>query len=122
LVPSRRERNLRKVIIPRRIQHVAKIEKTRTELKGWQAIAGFLGQPVAIVQRWARESGMPVSRQGRYVMALPEELNRWLGRESGDPVQIATATNDLAADLQRGLSYIRQQRSHKSDRTKGKPR
>ena len=40
--------------------------------------------------------------------ASPEELNRWLGRESaGEPVQIATESADLAADLMRGLSYVR---------------
>jgi hypothetical protein len=45
-------------------------------LKGWQQIAKFLGQPVATAQRWAK-SGMPVARQGRYVTAVPEDLNRW---------------------------------------------
>ena len=79
-------------------------------LKGWQQIAKFLGQPVATTQRWAK-SGMPVARQGRYVTAVPEELNRWLSRESGSqPVHIATDTRDLSADLKRGLSYLRQQR------------
>jgi hypothetical protein len=73
-------------------------------LKGWQAIARFLGQSPAVVERWARESGMPVSRQGRYVVASPEELNRWLGRESGEPVHVATESADLAADLKCGLS------------------
>jgi hypothetical protein len=79
-------------------------------LKGWQAIAKFLGQSPAVVERWAHESGMPVSRQGRYVVASPEELNRWLGRESGEPVHVATESSDLAADLRRGLSYVRSQR------------
>jgi hypothetical protein len=82
--------------------------KTESEfLKGWQEIAKFLGQPVSTAQRWAK-SGMPVARDGRRVHASPEELNRWLGRESGgEPVQIATETGDLSADLRRGLSYVR---------------
>jgi hypothetical protein len=84
--------------------------KRRTQpnrLKGWQEIAKFLGQPVSVAQRWAK-LGMPVTREGRHVYALPEELNRWLGRESaGEPVQIATESADLAADLRRGLSYVR---------------
>jgi hypothetical protein len=84
--------------------------------KGWQQIAKFLGQPVATAQRRAK-SGMPVARQGRYVTAVPEELNRWLSRESGaKPVHIATDTRDLSADLKRGLSYLRQKR--KSQRVK----
>src|SRR5215472_15547859 len=51
-------------------------------LKGWQQIAAFLGHPAAVVQRWASE-GMPVRRQGRYVETTPDELNAWLGKESG---------------------------------------
>lgn len=89
-------------------------------MKGWQAIAKFLGQPTAVAQRWARESGMPVSRQGRHVVAWPNEINRWLGGESGGPVQIATGSTDLATDLRRGLSYIRTHRHKPSSR--GKPK
>jgi len=44
-----------------------------TRLKSWKEIATFLGQPVAIAQRWAR-SGMPVTREGRYTVAVPDEL------------------------------------------------
>ncbi len=82
--------------------------KTESEsLKGWQQIAAFLGQPVAVAQRWAR-SGMPVEKRGRYVYSSPEALNRWLGRESaGEPVQIATEETDLGAELRRGLSFVR---------------
>jgi len=76
------------------------------ELKGWKEIADFLGQPVATAERWAK-SGMPVRRSGRCVVSSPDELNRWLGRESGVdlPVHIArTGTEDLMAELRRGLS------------------
>jgi hypothetical protein len=56
-------------------------------LKGWQLIAAFLGQPPSVVQRWSK-SGMPVSREVRRVLASPEELNRWIQRESaGEPIQ-----------------------------------
>jgi hypothetical protein len=73
-------------------------------LKGWQQIAAFLGQPMSVAQRWAK-SGMPVSRKGRRVHASPEELNRWLGRESaGEPVQIATESADLSSELKRSIS------------------
>jgi hypothetical protein len=56
------------------------------------------------------------------VVASPDQLNRWLGRESGGPIQIATESTDLASDLRRGLSYIRAQRQHKSRRPKDKPK
>ena len=82
--------------------------KTEPErLKGWSEIAKFLGQPVSVAQRWAK-SGMPVARERRRVHASPDDLNRWLGRESaGEPIHIATESADLAADLRRGLSYVR---------------
>jgi hypothetical protein len=79
-------------------------------LKGWRKIAEFLGQPTSVAQRWAKD-GMPVTRQGRSVMASPDELNKWLGRESGgEPVHVATAQADLAAELKRGLAYVRGER------------
>ncbi len=76
-------------------------------LKGWQAISDFLGQPTSVAQRWAK-TGMPVTKKGRFVMASPDELNQWLGRESaGEPVNVATAETDMTAELKRGLAYIR---------------
>ena len=80
-------------------------------LQGWQQIAAFLGQPVAVTQRWASTSGMPVKREGRFMTATPEELNNWLGREAGGgPVHVATPETDLAAELKRGLAYLRGQK------------
>jgi hypothetical protein len=75
-------------------------------LKGWRQIAGFLGQPLSVVERWAKE-GLPVNHQGRSVVASPDELNRWLQRESGEPVHIATETGELTADLKRSVSRAR---------------
>ena len=77
-------------------------------LKGWKSIAEFLGQPVSVTQRWAK-SGMPVGHEGRSVTASPEELNRWLERESsGEPVKIASEEENLAAELKRGLAFVKQ--------------
>jgi len=53
-------------------------------------IAEFLAEPMSVAQRWAT-NGMPITRQGRSVVASPDELNKWLGRESGEPVHVATA-------------------------------
>ena len=75
-------------------------------LTGLNQISAFLGHPAAVVQRWASE-GMPVRRQGRFVTTTPEELNAWLGRESGKPVHLATEDTDLAAELKRGLAFVR---------------
>jgi hypothetical protein len=76
-------------------------------LKGWQQIAEFLGQPVSVAQRWAK-TGMPAQRQGRFVTANPDELNKWLGREAGgEPLHVATPEADLSAELKRGLAYVR---------------
>jgi hypothetical protein len=75
-------------------------------LKGWQQISAFFGEPVSVVQRWASE-GMPVHREGRFVVANPEELTAWLGKQSGKPVHIASDQSDLTAELKRGLSFLR---------------
>jgi phage terminase Nu1 subunit (DNA packaging protein) len=92
---------------------VTKEEKSQTrELQGWQEIADFLGLPVATAQRW-QKSGMPVRRGGRYIYAVPAELNAWLSKESPShsSVHIATEHEDLAADLKRALSEARRTRT-----------
>src|SRR5579864_72268 len=86
-------------------------------LKGWQQIAAYLGHPAAVVQRWASE-GMPLRRQGRFVTTTPEELNAWFGKESGKPVHIATENTDLAAELKRGLSFVRREKEARSGKRK----
>lgn len=40
----------------------------------------------------------------------PEELNAWLGKQSGKPVHVATESTDLAAELKRGLAFIRNEK------------
>ena len=95
---------------PRIRERTTKPTTPPTSLKGWQQIASFLSQPISVAQRWAKSSGMPVTRQGRFVTATPEELNKWLGREAGDePLHVATPETDLAAELKRGLAYVRGQ-------------
>jgi len=83
------------------------------DLKGWQQIADFLGEPTSVVQRWAAQ-GMPVRRQGRYVATTAEELSQWLGRKSGKPVHVATDSTDLTAELKRGISFVRRNHGDKS--------
>ena len=87
-------------------------QKKAEVLKGWKAIAEFLGQNPAVAQRW-HEEGMPVTKQGRSVYANPEELTQWVGTEAGrrKPVHIASDNEDLTADLKEGLSYIRGRRN-----------
>lgn len=78
-------------------------------LRGWTAIAKFLGQPVAVAQRWAKD-GMPVQRNGRSMTACPDELSRWLGQEAGagEPVHVAQEHDeDLLKELRRGLKEAR---------------
>jgi hypothetical protein len=89
---------------------VASATSQTTALKSWQEIAHFLGQPVSVAQRWAK-TGMPVRRTGKYVTAVPEELNVWLGQEAGgEPPHVATKVGDLSAELKRGLAFVRRQK------------
>jgi len=97
--------------IPHNVKSIARTQ-TETPLRGWHDIAGFLGQPLSTAQRWAK-NGMPVRREGRYVVADRAELSRWLGRESGtaQPVHVAAAgERDLSEDLRRGLTEVRRRR------------
>ncbi len=102
-------------IVPERIRQSmrrARAKQQKPQLKGWRGIAAFLGQPVAVAQRWAKE-GMPVKKEGRYVTTTPEELERWLGEESGTTERVHVATGgecDLAPDLKRGLREARHHR------------
>ncbi len=77
-------------------------------LKGWKAIAGYLGIPAGTAQRWARE-GMPVRREGRFSLADPEGLSAWLGRESHmlGPAQIMTGNAAVADALQASIAAMR---------------
>ncbi len=59
-------------------------EKTARILNGWKEIAGYLGRGVRTVQRWESEIGLPVHRpHGKSksaVIAIPSELDEWVGR------------------------------------------
>jgi hypothetical protein len=76
-----------------------------SELRGWPAIAQFLGMPISTSYRWAKE-GMPVRRAGRNVVAIPEELNQWLRRTSGEAagVHVITPSSDLLKNLRASLA------------------
>jgi hypothetical protein len=93
-------------------------KQTIQRLKGWKAIAEFLGQTPSVAQRW-HDEGMPVTKEGRLVYANPDELARWVGTASGKfkPVRIAAEDENLTADLRDGLSYVRNQlKGRKYDR------
>src|SRR5580658_4085975 len=71
-----------------------------SDLRGWPAIAQFLSMPYSTAHRWAKE-GMPVRRQGRNVVASPEDLNQWLRQTSGDAAGVYGVTP--GSDLLKGL-------------------
>ena len=77
-------------------------------LKGWTAIASFLGIPVATAHRWASE-GMPVRREGRFTVADREAVSAWLGREShmSKPAHVMTKDADMAAALKESIEAAR---------------
>jgi len=83
-------------------------DKSPSRLKGWKAIAEFLGQTSAVAQRWHKE-GMPVNIEGRFVYADPEALTQWVGTEAGKvkPVHIASDDENLEADLKQGLKFVK---------------
>src|SRR5438445_12842242 len=76
------------------------------ELQGWQEIAEFLGLPVATAQRWEK-SGMPVHRGGRYVYALPEELNRWVAKSRPPALLSTLRTKALISPLISSVFFLK---------------
>lgn len=72
----------------------ARVESpTSADLRGWPAIAEFLGMPQSTAQRWGKD-GMPIFHEGRKVVANREALNQWLQRSSGEQVGVHIATQD----------------------------
>jgi hypothetical protein len=61
--------------------------------------------PNSTIHRWAKE-GMPVHREGRNVVARPEELNQWLQQTSGEAagVHVVSPGSDLLKDLRASLA------------------
>ncbi len=80
-------------------------------LKGWAAIARYLGIPVATAHRWASE-GMPVRREGRFTPADREAVSAWLGRESHmpKPAHVMTKDADMAAALKESIAAARKRK------------
>lgn len=80
-------------------------------LKGWTAIARYLGIPVATAHRWASE-GMPVRREGRFAVADHEAVSAWLGRESHmpRPAHVMTKDADMAVALKESIAAARKRK------------
>jgi hypothetical protein len=103
----------------KKAQSKTKVTRKATETRvlidgvliGWPNIAKYLGQPVAVAQRWAKD-GMPVERKGRSMTARPGELSTWLGKESKkEAVHIAqTADEDMLGELRRSLKEARNEK------------
>ena len=87
-------------------------DKGAQPLKGWTAIAGYLGIPVATAHRWVEE-GMPVRREGRFVVAERDQVNAWLGRESHmpRPAHVMTKDSDMAAALKESIAVANKRRA-----------
>jgi hypothetical protein len=79
-----------------------------TPLKGWTAIAKFMGTTPASAQAWAKR-GMPVKRDGRFTIADPAEIQAWLGQQAHmpKPAHILTDDSDIVAALKESISVVR---------------
>ena len=82
-----------------------------TTLKGWAAIAKFLGTSPASAQTWAKQ-GMPVKREGRFTIADPAEVQAWLGQQSHmpKPAHILTGDADISAALKESISVVKRKK------------
>jgi hypothetical protein len=82
-----------------------------TILKGWTAIAKFLGTSPASAQGWTKQ-GMPVKHEGRFTIADPAEVQAWLGRQSNmpKPAHILTGDADIAAALKDSIAAVKRKK------------
>jgi hypothetical protein len=80
-------------------------------LKGWAAIAKFMGTTPASAQTWAKQ-GMPVKREGRFTVADPAEVQAWLGHQSHmpKPAHILTNESDIATALKESISVVKRKK------------
>jgi hypothetical protein len=80
-------------------------------LKGWTAIAKFLGTSPASAQTWAKQR-MPVKREGRFAVADPAEVQAWLGQQSHmpQPAHFLTNDTDIAAALKESISVLKRKK------------
>ena len=85
----------------------------RRLLRTWKEIAACLGVTVRSVERWEKQAGLPVYRQGggrkARVYAYSDELQQWLDkgglalREAGDAAATRPTTfGPLAQPVRRG--------------------
>jgi hypothetical protein len=90
---------------------ITKPAKPPEKLQGWKAIAEYLGIGTATAQHWAK-TGMPVKREGRFMVADPEELRAWLGEEAHLPAPAAVLApgaerTDITAALKESITVLR---------------
>jgi hypothetical protein len=90
---------------------MAKKKTGSVTLKGWTAIAKFMGTTPASAQTWAKQ-GMPVKREGRFTVADPAEVQAWLGKESHmpGPAHILTNETDIGAALKDSISAMKRKK------------
>lgn len=74
-----------------------------TILKGWTAIAKFLGTSPASAQGWAKQ-GMPVEREGRFTIADRVKV------QAPKPAHILTNDTDIAAALKESISVVKRKK------------
>ena len=91
------------------------IPKNQLEvLKGWQQIA-------RTCTPWSRDGHLTECQSASKVVTSrrrPEELNAWLGKESGEPAHVATDDTDLTSELKRGLSFVRSEQESRKEGVK----
>lgn len=90
---------------------MAKKKTAPSVLKGWAAIAKFMGTTPASAQTWAKQ-GMPVRREGRFTVADPADVEAWLGKQSNmpKPAHILTDDADIAAAFKDSISVVKQKK------------
>lgn len=77
------------------------MSRERRLLKSWKEIASYLGVGVRTAQRWKERRGLPVKQPGASrksaVLALTEEIDRWLRQSTNSRDRSGNEREELAA-------------------------
>ncbi|HEY1499717.1 MAG TPA: hypothetical protein VGF88_09080 [Acidobacteriaceae bacterium] len=81
-------------------------------LTSWKEISQYLGKGVRTVQRWERESALPIRRppppSRRAVMAFPDELDTWTRtRTTGPGASLIEALSGEVSALREETAELR---------------
>jgi len=96
------------------------MDKKSEIIKSWKDIASYLGVGIRTAQRWTHDRGLPVKQPGASrrtaVLAISDEIDRWLVETSIRRPNRAVEEPELAASIATSLLWSRSSRPRQPER------